>query len=154
MYNLTCRLKLKSKPVLNQGCVLDGFPKTYEQAKALYEEVDEDGEALSNPDPQMAPEMVIDLTATEEFLKHRMMSLPEEVVQLRVSHLYKTYIYDMKIFPTTTVVSLLSDFAQPKNVRQNGGLFRYDLGAHEISHSSIYFSIKYRGCLYTRKVLA
>jgi len=75
------RLKLKSKPVLNQGCVLDGFPKTYEQAKALYEEVDEDGEALSNPDPQMAPEMVIDLTATEEFLKHRMMSLPEEVVQ-------------------------------------------------------------------------
>merc|ERR1711937_645703 len=75
------RLKLKSKPVLNQGCVLDGFPKTYEQAKALYEEVDEDGEALANPDPQMAPEMVIDLTATEDFLKHRMMSLPEEVVQ-------------------------------------------------------------------------
>ena len=47
------RLKLKSKPVLNQGCVLDGFPKTYEQAKALYEEVDEDGEALANPDPQV-----------------------------------------------------------------------------------------------------
>ena len=29
----------------------------------------------------MAPELVIDLTATEEFLKQRMMNLPEEIVQ-------------------------------------------------------------------------
>lgn len=28
--------KLKSKPCTNQGFVLDGFPKTYEQAKELF----------------------------------------------------------------------------------------------------------------------
>ena len=62
--------------------VLDGFPKTYDQAKALYEAgEDEDGEPTGQADPTTIPELVIDLTATEHFLKHRMMNLPEEIVQ-------------------------------------------------------------------------
>jgi len=75
------RDKLKSKAVINKGCVIDGFPKTYDQAKALYEELEEDGESLGTADPQTVPELVIDFTATEDFLKQRMMNLPEEVVQ-------------------------------------------------------------------------
>ena len=39
------RNKITSKPALNQGVIMDGFPKTYEQAKLLYEaQEDEDGE--------------------------------------------------------------------------------------------------------------
>lgn len=30
------RDKLRTKPCMNQGFVLDGFPKTYEQAKQLF----------------------------------------------------------------------------------------------------------------------
>lgn len=73
--------KLKSKAVMNKGCILDGFPKTYEQAKALYEEVDEDGEPSGSSDKTTIPELLVDLTATKEFLMQRMMNLPEEIVQ-------------------------------------------------------------------------
>jgi adenylate kinase len=76
------RNKITSKPALNQGVIMDGFPKTYEQAKMLYEaQEDEDGEPQGTADPATIPELVIDLTATEAFLKQRMMSLPEEQVQ-------------------------------------------------------------------------
>jgi adenylate kinase len=76
------RDKITSKPALNQGVILDGFPKTYDQAKALYEAgEDEDGEPTGQADPATIPELVIDLTATEIFLKERMMNLPEEIVQ-------------------------------------------------------------------------
>nr|XP_033808370.1 adenylate kinase 7 isoform X2 [Geotrypetes seraphini] len=56
------REKLKSMPCLNQGYVLDGYPKTYEQAKELFNN------------------FVIFLDAPDEFLKHRVMNLPESVV--------------------------------------------------------------------------
>jgi len=76
------RDKITSKPALNQGVIVDGFPKTYDQAKTLYEAGDdEDGESTGLADPATVPELVIDLTATEEFLKQRMMNLPEEIVQ-------------------------------------------------------------------------
>jgi len=82
--NLLIRLfrdKLKSKAVINKGYILDGFPKSYEQAKSLYEEIEEDGEPSGNNDEATVPELVVDFTATEDFLKQRMMNLPEEVVQ-------------------------------------------------------------------------
>ena len=48
----------------------------------LYEaQEDEDGEPQGQADPATIPELVIDLTATEEFLKQRMMNHPEEEVQ-------------------------------------------------------------------------
>ena len=75
----------------NLGVVVDGFPKTYDQAKTLYGAgEDEDGEPSGDPldsDPLTVPELVIDLTATEEFLKQRMMNLPEEIVQGTSKHL-------------------------------------------------------------------
>ena len=72
----------QSDPIKHSGVVVDGFPKTYDQAKTLYEAGDdEDGESTGLADPATVPELVIDLTATEEFLKQRMMNLPEEMVQ-------------------------------------------------------------------------
>ncbi|XP_028620397.1 adenylate kinase 7 isoform X2 [Grammomys surdaster] len=54
--------KLKSMPCRNQGYVLDGFPKTYDQAKDLFNQ------------------FVCGLDASDEFLKERVMNLPESVV--------------------------------------------------------------------------
>ena len=72
----------RSDSIKYSGVIVDGFPKTYDQAKTLYEAGDdEDGESTGLADPATVPELVIDLTATEEFLKQRMMNLPEEMVQ-------------------------------------------------------------------------
>ena len=49
--------KLESKPVLNKGYVLDGYPKTYAQAKAIFEEMDEEGEPQGKPAGNKVPEM-------------------------------------------------------------------------------------------------
>ncbi|XP_023587437.1 adenylate kinase 7 isoform X2 [Trichechus manatus latirostris] len=54
--------KLKSMPCRNQGYVLDGFPKTYDQAKDLFNQ------------------FVCALDASDEFLKERVMNLPESLV--------------------------------------------------------------------------
>ncbi|XP_041132487.1 adenylate kinase 7-like [Polyodon spathula] len=79
------REKLKSKPCQNQGYVLDGFPKSYEQAKELFcSEDDEDGQEtrseVHNFDKTIIPEYVFALDASDEFLKTRVMNLPESVV--------------------------------------------------------------------------
>ncbi|KAM5176828.1 adenylate kinase 7 isoform 2-T2 [Callospermophilus lateralis] len=54
--------KLKSMPCRNQGYILDGYPKTYDQAKDLFNQ------------------FVCSLDASDEFLKERVMNLPETVV--------------------------------------------------------------------------
>uniref|UniRef100_A0A8C9P6R2 Adenylate kinase 7 n=1 Tax=Spermophilus dauricus TaxID=99837 RepID=A0A8C9P6R2_SPEDA len=54
--------KLKSMPCRNQGYILDGYPKTYDQAKDLFNQ------------------FVCLLDASDEFLKERVMNLPESVV--------------------------------------------------------------------------
>ncbi|XP_057589849.1 adenylate kinase 7 isoform X3 [Hippopotamus amphibius kiboko] len=54
--------KLKSMPCKNQGYILDGFPKTYDQAKELFNQ------------------FVCSLDASDEFLKERVMNLPESIV--------------------------------------------------------------------------
>ncbi|PFX27190.1 adenylate kinase 7-like [Stylophora pistillata] len=75
--------KLHSMPCQNQGFILDGYPKTYEQAKELFAaEEGEEGEEDSpiNYDKQIMPEVVVSLDAPDEFLKTRVMNLPESVV--------------------------------------------------------------------------
>ncbi|XP_018411763.1 PREDICTED: adenylate kinase 7 isoform X2 [Nanorana parkeri] len=77
--------KLKSMPCQNQGYVLDGYPKTYEQAKELFnsEEGEEEEESRSKAphfDKTITPEYVISLGASDEFLKNRVINLPESVV--------------------------------------------------------------------------
>ncbi|XP_035117308.3 adenylate kinase 7 isoform X4 [Callithrix jacchus] len=54
--------KLKSMPCRNQGYILDGFPETYDQAKDLFSQ------------------FVCALDASDEFLKERVINLPESIV--------------------------------------------------------------------------
>ncbi|XP_062947666.1 adenylate kinase 7 isoform X2 [Cynocephalus volans] len=54
--------KLKSMPCRNQGYILDGYPKTYDQAKDLF------------------TQFVCALDASDEFLKERVINLPESIV--------------------------------------------------------------------------
>uniref|UniRef100_A0A8C8VII8 Adenylate kinase 7 n=1 Tax=Pelusios castaneus TaxID=367368 RepID=A0A8C8VII8_9SAUR len=77
--------KLKSMPCKNQGYVLDGFPKTYDQAKDIFnleddEEEEETRSKMPRYDKLITPEYVISLNASDEFLKNRVMNLPESVV--------------------------------------------------------------------------
>ncbi|XP_071972164.1 adenylate kinase 7 [Engystomops pustulosus] len=77
--------KLKSMPCQNQGYVLDGYPKTYEQAKELFtsEEGEEEEESRSKAphvDKTITPDFVISLDASDEFLKNRVINLPESTV--------------------------------------------------------------------------
>lgn len=77
--------KLHSMPCQNQGFVLDGFPKTYEQAKELFAADKDDDDADENDnqpkfDQNTMPEVVISLDAPDDFLKNRVMNLPETVV--------------------------------------------------------------------------
>uniref|UniRef100_A0A671MFW0 Adenylate kinase 7b n=1 Tax=Sinocyclocheilus anshuiensis TaxID=1608454 RepID=A0A671MFW0_9TELE len=68
------RDKLRTKPCVNQGFVLDdGFPKTYEQAKELFT-----GEKCSSV---FSSEFVFFVDATDVFLKNHVLNLPETVVE-------------------------------------------------------------------------
>ncbi|KAF6128636.1 adenylate kinase 7 [Phyllostomus discolor] len=78
------REKLKSMPCRNQGYVLDGFPKTYEQAKDLFSQEEEEEEETRGKmfpfDKLIMPEFVCALDAPDDFLKLRVMNLPESFV--------------------------------------------------------------------------
>ncbi|CAH1792741.1 unnamed protein product [Owenia fusiformis] len=77
------RDKLHSMPCQNQGFILDGFPKTLEQAKELFAaEDDEEAEESSAAafDKTTMPQNLIVLEAQDDFLKLRVMNLPENVV--------------------------------------------------------------------------
>uniref|UniRef100_A0A3Q4GHM9 Adenylate kinase 7a n=1 Tax=Neolamprologus brichardi TaxID=32507 RepID=A0A3Q4GHM9_NEOBR len=73
--------KLNSKPCKNQGFVLDGFPKTYEQAKMIFS----DDLALMSKAPAykqaITPEYVFALDASDDFLTRRVQGLPENVAE-------------------------------------------------------------------------
>uniref|UniRef100_A0AAY3ZTN3 Nucleoside-diphosphate kinase n=1 Tax=Denticeps clupeoides TaxID=299321 RepID=A0AAY3ZTN3_9TELE len=77
--------KLMSKPCQNQGFVLDGFPKSYEQATELFNIDEDETEDTSSKKPlinqKIMPEFVFSLDATDEFLKSRVLNLPENLVE-------------------------------------------------------------------------
>ncbi|XP_045919021.1 adenylate kinase 7 isoform X1 [Micropterus dolomieu] len=76
--------KLMSNPCRNQGFVLDGFPKTYDQAKELFYAVEQESEDETSPissHSKNMPEFVLYLDASDAFLKDRVMNLPEGLVQ-------------------------------------------------------------------------
>ncbi|CAK6969990.1 adenylate kinase 7 [Scomber scombrus] len=74
--------KLMSNPCRNQGFVLDGFPKTYEQAKELFYAEDQESEdGTSSYNNKLMPEFLLSLDASDVFLKDRVMNLPEKLVQ-------------------------------------------------------------------------
>ncbi|XP_040598467.1 adenylate kinase 7 isoform X1 [Mesocricetus auratus] len=77
--------KLKSMPCRNQGYILDGFPKTYDQAKELFNQEEEEEEEeirgkIFPYDRLITPEFVCGLDASDDFLKERVMNLPESIV--------------------------------------------------------------------------
>lgn len=76
------RDRLKSMMCQNQGFILDGYPKTIQQAKELFanEDDEEEGEGGASYDKTIMPEFVVNLDATDDFLKNRVMNLPEAVV--------------------------------------------------------------------------
>lgn len=88
------RSKMESRECQNKGYVLDGFPRSYEDAAALFlrpegeedEAVDEDAageeeEGKIQVDNRLVPRSVIILDASDKYLKTRIMSLPgEEIV--------------------------------------------------------------------------
>ncbi|XP_062266709.1 adenylate kinase 7a [Platichthys flesus] len=77
--------KLNSKPCRNQGYVLDGYLKTYAQAKQLFKDDDPEEEDTTMKGPvfnkNITPEFVIALEATDEFLTQRVLGLPESVAE-------------------------------------------------------------------------
>ncbi|KAK3537897.1 hypothetical protein QTP70_022441 [Hemibagrus guttatus] len=88
--------KLKTKPCGNQGFVLDGFPKTYEQAKELFYVEDSDATG-DRTNVSIIPEFVFSLDATDEFLKERVLNLPESMVQ-GTSHSFDRFLPRLAAF--------------------------------------------------------
>ncbi|GJQ87854.1 hypothetical protein Trydic_g1126 [Trypoxylus dichotomus] len=82
---------LMSNRCQNQGYVLDGYPKTMQQAMDLFgtrgeadavEEEEEEEEDQSGATPvKIMPDFVITLQAPDDFLCNRIMILPEEEIQ-------------------------------------------------------------------------
>ncbi|CAG5928365.1 unnamed protein product [Menidia menidia] len=77
--------KLNSKPCRNQGFVLDGYPKTYAQAKLNFsvEDAEVQDSDLMSVMPQynklITPEYVFALDASDDFLTKRVQGLSENV---------------------------------------------------------------------------
>lgn len=87
-YHRLFQRKLRSKECQNQGYVMDGYPKTLEQAQMLFsgeradeleEEVDE--EAETEVVTTILPELVVSLEASDDFLKERIIQQPEKNIQ-------------------------------------------------------------------------
>ncbi|CAG03539.1 unnamed protein product, partial [Tetraodon nigroviridis] len=73
--------KLNSNPCKNQGFVLDGFPNTYDQAKSIFSDDDalDQDRMFKQPvcNKAIAPEHMIVLEATDDFLTQRVQGLPQ-----------------------------------------------------------------------------
>uniref|UniRef100_G3NXS8 Nucleoside-diphosphate kinase n=1 Tax=Gasterosteus aculeatus aculeatus TaxID=481459 RepID=G3NXS8_GASAC len=66
--------KLNSQPCRNQGFVLDGFPRSYEQARLIFSDEDTEDQDLIPKKPH-----VFVLDATDDFLTKRALGLPQSV---------------------------------------------------------------------------
>ncbi|XP_041951643.1 adenylate kinase 7-like isoform X1 [Alosa sapidissima] len=77
------RERLNSMPCRNHGFVLDGFPNTYSEAKDFFYSDDfsmgleAHGPGLNSIDANIMPDYIFSLDATDEFLKERVLNLPE-----------------------------------------------------------------------------
>lgn len=93
-------MRLKSKDCLNQGYVIDGYPKTFEQSRMLFlvseeglkeeeqmerekleDEFEDEDTEVKNVDVTILPELVVLLEASDKFLEERIMNLPESEIQ-------------------------------------------------------------------------
>lgn len=62
---------------------MDGYPKTLDQAKDLFdmENLNEEDEEETYADDSIMPELVVSLEASDEFLKERIIQRPEWEIQ-------------------------------------------------------------------------
>lgn len=67
---------IKSVPCRNQGYILDGYLTTIEQAKEIFKPLEES----RDNDLEVKPDFVISLQSTDEFIKYRVMKMPESVI--------------------------------------------------------------------------
>ncbi|KAM9804437.1 adenylate kinase 7-like [Neosynchiropus ocellatus] len=107
------RDKLKSHPCKNQGCVLDGFPMTYQLAKETF--IAEDNESGDEAIPM--PDLVLVLDAPDALLRDRVINLPEKVAQER-NYQEETFcqrlaIYRQHNMADETVVNYFEELAVP-----------------------------------------
>nr|XP_046149126.1 adenylate kinase 7a isoform X2 [Oncorhynchus gorbuscha] len=76
------RDKLNSTPCRNHGFVLDGFPKSYDQAKEIfYDVLDDPRSKMPAFNKKIIPEFIFSLEASDDFLKERVQNLPESVAE-------------------------------------------------------------------------
>ncbi|CAJ1078334.1 adenylate kinase 7a [Xyrichtys novacula] len=73
--------KLYSKPCRNQGFVLDGFPKTYEEARLFFTENQDSMNQTPVYNKTITPEHVFALNASDDFLTSRVQGLPQNVAE-------------------------------------------------------------------------
>ncbi|KAM8857839.1 adenylate kinase 7-like [Synchiropus picturatus] len=115
------RDKLKSHPCKNQGCVLDGFPMTYQLAKETF--VAEDNESGDEAIPTFThdriplPELVLVLDAPDALLRDRVINLSEKVAQER-NYQEETFCqrlakYRQNNMAAETVVNYFEELAVP-----------------------------------------
>ena len=87
------KTKLNSKPCQNQGFVLDGFPKTFKQALDLFGTVNnlQPNESLEETpvtyNRKITPSFVIQVDASDDFLKERLILLPQDLIEGNVHSL-------------------------------------------------------------------
>lgn len=152
---------LTSKKCKNQGFLLDGFPKTFEQAKILFggdggeEEEEEEGPAGTHNNS--LPEMVVSLIADDEWLKTRVMHLNESDIQgthndevnfLRRLKTYRennqedlsplTFFDQREVHPTEYV---LDGQVDPTIIDTNYGMEKWKLGDEPSSTDGTFSSI-------------
>ncbi|KAI9140724.1 hypothetical protein BKA69DRAFT_1125458 [Paraphysoderma sedebokerense] len=72
------KAKLNTMPCLNQGYALDGYPTTLDEASALFKAEGDSG--VQNTESYI-PEFIISLEASDDFIKDRIMKLPESEVE-------------------------------------------------------------------------
>ncbi|KAJ3102300.1 Adenylate kinase 7 [Phlyctochytrium planicorne] len=79
--------RLKSMPSRNQGYVLDGFPTKIEEASNLFKAANEDEgkeeRGLQSTDDVIIPDFIISLEASDDFIKERIMNIPEASLELK-----------------------------------------------------------------------
>ncbi|XP_068433045.1 adenylate kinase 7-like isoform X2 [Clinocottus analis] len=79
--------KLNSKPCRNQGFVLNGFLKSYKQAKQIFSDGETGSQELLHQRPvcnkKITPEHIFALNATDDFLITRVQGLPQSVAETK-----------------------------------------------------------------------
>ncbi|XP_063992217.1 adenylate kinase 7-like [Diachasmimorpha longicaudata] len=81
--NKLLKTKFKSPECTNQGYVLDGYPRTWNEARDLFDNklTVTSNTTSSSENLRMFPEFVMQLEATDEFLHNRVLNLPHSVIQ-------------------------------------------------------------------------